>query len=223
MTLGGVIYLLSIADKRMKGTTRRNLDMFYQLCGDKALEKVVLGTTNWGVSEIDREMEPKREEQLAKNFWNKSKTSSGSLRRFDKTKESAVAFVDAILEQLDSAEKDNVLRIQKELVELERRIPETDAGKELHYTLKQLLEMQKEGINPETAAPLLESLKKQIAELHISFPRKFFLKFFVSRLGNFQVFFIICSLAGCWVVSSWCVYPSKVLYFYYYDPILLNQ
>ena len=49
MKLGGVIYLLSIADEEMK--TRRNVDMFHQLCGDKALEKVVFGTTNWG--EID--------------------------------------------------------------------------------------------------------------------------------------------------------------------------
>ena len=45
MKLGGVIYLQSIADKRMMGTTRRNLDMFSQLCGDKALARVVLGTT----------------------------------------------------------------------------------------------------------------------------------------------------------------------------------
>ena len=167
-----------------------------------------------------------REEQLAKNFWNKSKISSGSkLLRFDKTEGSAVAFVNAILDQLNLAEKDNVLRIQKELVELERRIPETDAGKELRYTLKQLLEMQKEGVNPETAAPLLANLKKQIAELRISPPRKFFLKFFVSRLGNLQLFFLIFSLAGekFYVVSTWCVYPSKFLYFYYYDPILLNK
>ena len=215
MTLGGVIYLLSIADKRMKGTTRRNLDMFHQLCGDKALEKVVLGTTNWG--EIDGKMGPKREEQLAKNFWNKSKTSSGSkLLRFDKTKESAVAFVDAILHQLESAEKDIVLRIQKELVELERRIPETDVGKELRYTLKQLLEMQKEGVNPETAAPLVANLEKQIAELHVSLPRKFFLKFFVGRLEIIRFFFgLIASLAGekFYVVSTWCV-------FYYFDTIL---
>ena len=48
MTLGGVIYLLSFADKQMNGSTRRNFDMFYQLCGDKALGRVVLGTTNWG-------------------------------------------------------------------------------------------------------------------------------------------------------------------------------
>ena len=210
MTLGGVIYLLSIADKRMKGTTRRNLDMFYQLCGDKALERVVLGTTNW--EEIDGEIGPRREEQLAKNFWNKSKTSSRSkLLRFDKTEGSAEAFVGAILDQLNAAEKDNVLRIQKELVELERRIPETDAGKELRYTLQQLLEMQKEGINPETAAPLVANLKKQIAMLNISLPRKFFsfLKFFVSRLGNLLVFFLILSLAGVkFYIVSTCVHIS---------------
>ena len=223
MTLGGVIYLLSIADKRMKGTTRRNLDMFYQLCGDKALERVVLGTTNWG--EIDVEIGPKREEQLAENFWNNSQTSSRSkLLRFDKTEESAVTFVDAILDQLISAEKDNVLRIQKELVELERRIPETDAGKELRYTLQQLLEMQKEGVNLETAAPLLANLKKQIAELNISLSRKFliFLKNFVSRLKILQVFFIICSLAGekFYVVSSlvyilvkFCTFTTMILYY----------
>ena len=161
--------------------------MFYQLCGDKALERVVLGTTNWG--EIDGKIGPKREEQLAKNFWNKSKTSSGSkLLRFDKTEGSAEAFVDAILDQLNTAEKDIVLRIQKELVELERRIPETAAGKELRYTLEQLLEMQKEGANSEKAAALLVSIKKQISELHISLPRKLYLKFFVSPLEIRQIY-----------------------------------
>ena len=174
MTLGGVIYLLSIADRRMKGATRRHLDMFYQLCGDKALARVVLGTTYW--EEVVEDVAVKREQQLAKTFWGRPMTSSGSrLLRFDKTQESAVVFVDTIFDQLKSAEEDNVLRIQNELVELERRIPETDAGKELRYTLQQLLEMQKEGINPETKAPLLASIKKQIAELHMSLPRKFFL------------------------------------------------
>ena len=53
MTLGGVIYLVSIADRRMNGSTHKNLDMFYQLCGDKDLARVVLGTTNWGEVEED--------------------------------------------------------------------------------------------------------------------------------------------------------------------------
>ena len=184
--LGGVIYLLSITEK-MRGTTRRNLDMFHQLCGDKALARVVLGTTNWG--EVEEDVGKNRETQLAKTFWKPMTASGSKLLRFYKTEESAVTFVDAILGRLKSGEEDNVLRIQNELVELERRIPETDAGKELRYTLQQLLEMQKEGANSETVAPLLESIKKQIAELRISLPRKIYLKVFVSCLEILQVFF----------------------------------
>ena len=165
MTLGGVIYLQSIADKRMMGTSRRNLDMFHQLCGDKALARVVLGTTNWG--EVEEAVGARREEQLAETFW-KPMTSMGSkLLRFDKTERSARAFVDAILNQLkfggsEEILGDNFLRIQNELVELKRRIPETAAGKELRYTLKQLLQMQKEGVKFEKEAPLLESIETQL-------------------------------------------------------------
>ena len=193
MTLGGVIYLQSIADKRMMGTTRRNLDMFSQFCGDKALARVVLGTTNWG--EVDENVGKMREEQLIKTFWNTMIDSKSKSLRFDKTKGlgSAQVFLNSILDQLDFDENkeilnDNVLRIQNELVELERRIPETAAGKELRYTLEQLLEMQKEGANSEKAAALLVSIKKQISELHISLPRKLYLKFFVSPLEIRQIY-----------------------------------
>ena len=182
MTLGGVIYLLSIEDKRMKGTTRRNLDIFHHLCGDKALARVVLGTTKWG--EVDVNVGERREQQLAKTFWNL--TASGSkLLRFHNTESSARAFLDAIIGQLEFGGNEeslnNVLLIQNEIVDLERRIPETAEGKELRHTLKQLLEIRKKEDNPEKAAALLASLKKQIAELHISIPRKLHLNFFVSR------------------------------------------
>ena len=48
MKLGGVIYLLSIADKRMEVVTRRNLDRFHQLCRNKAFARVVLGDYKLG-------------------------------------------------------------------------------------------------------------------------------------------------------------------------------
>ena len=99
MTLGGVIYLLSIADKRMKGTTRRNLDMFHQLCGNKAFARVVLGTTNWG--EVEEDVGLNREQQLAETFSKPMTTSGSKFLRFDKTERSAQAFVDAILNELD--------------------------------------------------------------------------------------------------------------------------
>ena len=171
MTLGGVIYLLSIAERRMTGKTRRDLDMFLQLCGDKALAKVVLGTTNWG--EVDETVGQKREEQLAKTFWNPMTASGSKFLRFDRTERSARAFLDAILGQLEFGENgeilnNNVMQIQNEIVDLGRRIPETSAGKELRYTLKQLLERQKEEEISEEVAVLSASLKKQIDELQIS-------------------------------------------------------
>jgi len=180
MKLGGIIYLLSIGDKRMKGTTRRNLDMFHQLCGDKGLARVILGTTNWG--EVDDNTGKMREQQLAKTFSNLM-NASGSTRkllRFHKTKESARAFLGVILERLkfrgNEILNDNVLRIQNELVELNRNIPETEAGKKLLYTLEQLLEIQKN--QAEDFEELSASLAKQIAELHVSLPRKWYLKIF---------------------------------------------
>jgi hypothetical protein len=164
--------------------------MFHQLCGDKALARVVLGTTNWG--EVDETVGQKREEQLAKTFWNTMTASGSKSLRFDRTETSARAFLDAILDQLEFGENgevlnDNVLQIQNEIVDLERRIPETAAGKELRYTLKQLLEIQKEG-NSEMASSLSASLKKQIDELHISLPRKLYLKIFVSRLEILHIY-----------------------------------
>ena len=138
MKLGGVIYLQSIADKRMKGTTRKNLDMFHQLCGDKSLARVVLGTTNW--EEVAENIGATREQQLAKTFWSTMTDSGSKSLRFDRTGKSAWAFLDAILGELefDRNEEilnDNVLQIQNELVVFDRKIPETAAGKKLRYTL----------------------------------------------------------------------------------------
>ena len=216
MTLGGVIYLQSIAEKRLKGTTRRNLDMFHQLCGNNALARIVIGTTNWG--ETDKTAGEKREQQLAKIFWNTMIASGSKSLRFDKTERSARTFLDAILDQLEfhdneEISNENVLRIQNELVVLDRKIPETAAGKELRYTLEQLLEMQKEEANTEKAAALSASLKRQIDELHISLPRKLYLNFFVS--GLILIFFPshLLRLAGSrstYVVSTWCAYSRNI-------------
>ena len=192
MTLGGVIYLLSIADKQMKGTTRRNIDMFHQICGDKALASVVLGTTNWDNWEWlgeDSEIGKKRERYLDEFFWKSMNASRSSKSlRFYKTQESAVVFVDTILDRLKSAEEDNVLQIQTELVELNRTIPETAAGKRLRYMLEQLLEMQKDSGGVYSAAFSESSLERQIAELQISLPRKIYLNLFVSRLDLLHIY-----------------------------------
>ena len=107
MKLGGVIYLQSIADNWMRGKARSNPHMFYQLCGDKYLTRVVLGTTNWG--EVDENVGKETEQQLAKTFWNTVTGSGSTSLRFDQTKGSAQAFLDAILGQLEFGEKTMIL------------------------------------------------------------------------------------------------------------------
>ena len=96
MKLGGVIYLQSIGSNSMI-KARRNLPMLRQLCGDSALGSVVLGTTHWG--EVDENEGKMREQQLA-NAWNTMTDSGSKSLRFDQTKVSARAFLDAILSQL---------------------------------------------------------------------------------------------------------------------------
>ena len=125
MTLGGVIYLLSIADKRMKGATRRNLDMFHHLCGNKAFARVVLGTTNWG--EVEKDVGLNREKQLVETFSEPMTTSGSKFLRFDKTERSAQVFVDDILGQLkfggNEILDDNAVRTL--MNELDRKFRET--------------------------------------------------------------------------------------------------
>ena len=89
MKLGGVIYLQSIAEKRMRGITRKTLEMFCRLFGEDALSKVVLGTTNW--EEVNEDVGQRRESQFADRFW---KDLKGSNRlRFYQTPESARDFL----------------------------------------------------------------------------------------------------------------------------------
>ena len=108
MKLGGVIYLQSIGSNwRVK--TRMDLSMLRQLCGDNALARVVLGTTNWG--EVNEHVGEMREQQLAKTFWNSMTASGSKLLRFDRTQRSARAFLDAILGQLEFGGNEEIHRV----------------------------------------------------------------------------------------------------------------
>ena len=190
MILGGVIYLLSITDK-VNSTTRKNFDMFHRLCGDKALSKVVLGTTKWG--QVGVGIGEMREQEFAGTIWSPMIASGSKMLRFDNTEKSARAFLDSILGELKVGGNkgilnDNVLRIQSEIVDHDWRIPETVAGTELSYTLEQLREfgILKDEANFEKQASLAR-MGKQNAESHMSLPRpgpgKFYFKF-VKKILN---------------------------------------
>ncbi|KAF8959512.1 P-loop containing nucleoside triphosphate hydrolase protein [Flammula alnicola] len=142
MKLGGVIYLHDISQPRMLGTTRRNLDIFQNLVGKKALNSIVLGTTKWG------SVQPKtgliREQDLQSTYWIDMVKAGSSVFRVAEGAQCARNIVNHILCEIDKqVGVTRSLKIQQELVNMKKIIPETDAGKALKYSLDQLIEMQK--------------------------------------------------------------------------------
>jgi RNA binding exosome subunit len=197
MKLGGIIYLHDISQARMLGTTRKNFDMFRKLCGEQAERNVILGTTKW--SEVLPEVGKRREDELKGHYWNQMIASGSRVQRFQGTHESARKIVNMILDSVETTEH---LQIQRELVELSRYIPETEAGKTLRYTLQQLLEMQRKMAEElEAQGPYddpyvqgkFEENKKQIRNtlqqikaLKITIPRRI-MTFFGLTVSGFSI------------------------------------
>lgn len=152
MKLAGVIYLHDISQPRMLGTIRKNFEVFNKLCGDNALKVVILGTTKWDL--VKGQVGEERERQLAAKFWETMIQKGSVVHQFRGDHDSAWKMVSQLLE---AESKVTALHIQRELVELQKLIPDTDAGRFLRTTLEHVLEMQKkrvqqlEGANAESA------------------------------------------------------------------------
>jgi len=123
----------------MFGTARKNLTMFNKLCGDDALKNVMLATTKW--SEIPEDVGRRREEQLANTYWKRMVGLGSRMAQFTCTRESAWAIVNPIIYK-DPVDVHTL--IQEELVDLQKHLSESEAGKTLRYTLEELLELQRD-------------------------------------------------------------------------------
>jgi len=181
--LGGVIYLQDISAPRFTGTAKRNLQMFRSMCGDDVLDHVVLGTTKWALNVPDSEH---RHGQLESEYWKPLIESGANVRRFDNTYKSAWSFVDTIISsRMKNNLNQTVLLIQKELVDKKLTLPETQAARDLRYTLKEVLEIQKkierldasggeeEQEQRRAAREKIDLLMNQLKKLKIPLSRKF--------------------------------------------------
>lgn len=137
--LTAILYLHRISDNRMAGSPLRNLKMFNQLCGDGALTNVVLVTTMW--SKVRREVGEQRQQDLQNNFWKDMLVGdkAATTARFDMTYDSAWA----VITGKSSGERHELL-VQEEMVDLDRRLSETKAGKMLFKELQTVLAKQQE-------------------------------------------------------------------------------
>ncbi|EKM78780.1 hypothetical protein AGABI1DRAFT_114372 [Agaricus bisporus var. burnettii JB137-S8] len=174
--LSGLIYLHRITDNRMAGSPHKNLRMFGELCGDVAMTQVRLVSTMWG--KVKPEVGEGRERELRDKFWMHFIDKGSKIERLkDTTKEEAWRIVDQLIR--DSKKRDAIL-LQEELVELEKQLNETAAGKTLYTSLQKLLADQKESLRSLVAQVeksndpnLTKELKKEYARINDQFQRTF--------------------------------------------------
>ncbi|RXW13061.1 hypothetical protein EST38_g12793 [Candolleomyces aberdarensis] len=146
MVLGGVVYLHDISQNRFTGAARRNLEIFNHLCGDSALDNVVLVTSKWGRAP-GREIE-KREGELKNNHWKTMLDGKARVERLVAGEEDASAWgvVRSILDKVETRAiqqpMSEALLIQKELTNCRKCPPQTHAAGELRTQLQQMLEAQ---------------------------------------------------------------------------------
>jgi chromosome segregation ATPase len=114
----------------MGGTSTRNFKMFRKLCGDAALQNVIIVTNRWG--EVDPQVGEAREAELIRedDFFKPVLDKGAQMARHENTILSAERIIRLIL-------KNNPLplQIQIELVKDGKDISETSAGEELNREL----------------------------------------------------------------------------------------
>ena len=182
-----------MTDARMQGTTLQSLKVFQKLCGKKNLGAVVFGTTKSG--ELTPETYAEREKQLSDVFWKDFKKQGALVFKLLPSHESARQLVATVLDRV--REDERVLLIQHELVDLAKTLPETEAGKELKYTLEEIMEHEKRALASDNLTQeQIEAHKQKIATIA---PQ---LKQMTTKLSFSQRLSKSFGLVSCFAFSS---------------------
>jgi DNA repair exonuclease SbcCD ATPase subunit len=123
----------------MTGLSRKNFGMFRKLCGDNALQNVVIVTNMWG--EVTANTGNAREAELMREdvFFRPVLEKGAQMARHENTVRSAGSIIRRILNNHPLP-----LRIQEELVDQHMDISETDAGEELNREINAQIRKHKE-------------------------------------------------------------------------------
>jgi len=104
----------------MSGSSWRNANVFESLCGDGALQNVMLVTTMW--DSVDEKAGSAREEELQTQYWDSMIAAGARTIRFDHTSQGAWN----ILDQLPDTRQPTKLQVQ--IVDEGKPLAQTDAG-----------------------------------------------------------------------------------------------
>ncbi|KAH7904134.1 P-loop containing nucleoside triphosphate hydrolase protein [Hygrophoropsis aurantiaca] len=162
--VSAVLYLHDITMNRMTGASKKTLNLFQHLCGEKASKGVFFVTTRWGpASSVDEE---KREDELKETFFSSMLGHGATCERFLLSHESAWAIVNLVINKGALVE---ALQIQEELVDLKKRLQETSAGAALYEQLQKIcdenVQRLKRSMSEEEIRKLKETNKAISAQL----------------------------------------------------------
>jgi hypothetical protein len=224
--LAGIIYLHRISDNRMQFVSPlKNLQMFESLCGDGAIKNVVLATTMWTkVKPV--EAGERREKELEDKYWTGMLEGGSRMMRFGDSFDAAWKIIDGMVNTQENDKADGLLFPQEELVDLGRRLNETEAGKTVYARLQQVLAERKEAIrklreeakgeeNEQLAKELavqyramqdaLQSTYDQLATMKIPLGRRLLMLFSFRKpraVRSFRLWFEILLTISITIISS---------------------
>ncbi|KUJ09074.1 P-loop containing nucleoside triphosphate hydrolase protein [Mollisia scopiformis] len=132
--LTGVLYLRDIHEKKMKGSEKRNIDLFFSLCGEKYLSNVRLVTTKWDDDCEAVDAVEGREAELREKFWAHMERLGCRYSKYFNTQASATGIVGQMLNLTP-----DYLQIQEELGEMHLSLGQTAAGQIIELGQKQRL------------------------------------------------------------------------------------
>ena len=100
MKVAGLLYLHSIGQNRMTGSSLLTYELFRSICGPLALGRVVMASTQWDTVLYDPSAGPVREGDL-KDFWSTTLAQGAVYRRVNAKdpKRDTGAIVDYILQK----------------------------------------------------------------------------------------------------------------------------
>ena len=201
----------------MRGTTLQNLKVFKRLCGKKNLGAVVFGITKSG--KLTPEAFARRKGQLSDVYWKDFKKEGAIDFKLLHSHESAGQLVKTVLDRVHGEER--VLLIQKELVQLAKLLPATEAGRELKYTLEELMEHQKRALEGDnlteeqiaTHKETIERIAPKIKQMKLSFSQRLLMFFgLVSSFAvSYQCMTIYRFVAG-WLRTQQVCGRGKMIY-----------
>lgn len=135
--LSGIVYMQALDDRRIYGSTLRNLKMFRQLCGDEPLKNVIFTTTGWGLAgksdQLGRAVD--KEAQLCSDplFWEPMIRRGAQTARFEDSRQSALELIKRLVPKPPV-----ILQIQHELVDESKNLIDTSAGSTVNEEIKKL-------------------------------------------------------------------------------------